>query len=145
FLEFREFTYPKFFFPLKKIILENSDSQDIIASNNKIVAVLLGSIVNRAISTSIFGEVNPFFNFAPYSASRIIIWVKSLFPEKKDLILEKYVQRFKWEKIFENDITYLYKSPYFKKVTPLKATFSFPYILLIIGVSLIAIFLTSNQ
>ena len=145
FLEFREFTYPKFFFPLKKIILENSDSQDIIASNNKIVAVLLGSIANRAISTSIFGEVNPFFNFTPYSVSRIIIWVKSLFPEKKDLILEKYVQRFKWEKIFENDITYIYKSPYFKKITPLKATLSFPYILLIIGVSLIAIFLTRNQ
>ncbi|HEC69931.1 MAG TPA: hypothetical protein ENI31_06600 [Candidatus Omnitrophica bacterium] len=141
FLEFREFTYPEFFFPLKRIVLENTDSQDIIASNNKIVAVLLGSITNRAISTSIFREVRPFLNFVPYSVSKIIIWVKSLFPEKKDLLLERYVQRFKWEKIFENDIAYVYKNPYYKKITPFRAAFPFFYILLIIGGSLVAIFL----
>ncbi len=131
FLKFRNFIYPKFFSSLEEVILGNTEPTDIISSNIKPVAVLLGSLTNRAISTSIFAETKSFLNFNPYLVSKLIIWIKSPLPrDKEERLLKGYVERFKWEKIFENDIAYVYKNMFYFNVKSFKSPFPFPWVFL---------------
>jgi len=135
FLEFQNLLYPKYLFPLRDKIIENTDENDIISSNLEGASSILGSISNRASASSMFVEVKANQEFDPYTVSKIVVWfktVREIEEEKENSLMKSYVINSKWDKIFVNDLAYVYVTQNFSKAKTIPSTVKFPYIFTII-------------
>ena len=96
--------WPRFYRPIIEVIKNNSRECEIISSNLKLTAQIFSALSGRPTSNSILYEVKPkkekTFQFA-----KLIIWMKT---EKRNYFLEK---KMGWEKIYENEIAYVFLNP----------------------------------
>lgn len=101
--------FPKFYEPIKDIIIKNSDPDDIIYCNLDYIAGIFSVLTGRSISVSMLREVSAFRNFDPIAVSKIIIWIKN--PDKPiEKNLNFLVEKYKLKRIEETDIAYVYEN-----------------------------------
>lgn len=133
-LEFRPLYYPKFYEPIKEVILKYTKSNDIVTSNSPIIAEIFSALTQRPCGNSLLGEVSTLHK-PHYQEAKIVIWIKPLG--------EKERSKFKnYRTIYENDIAYIFlNSNYKNSLKPLKAKFTFLKIDLIFLFLIILVFL----
>ncbi len=126
-IHFNSLYFPKTYSRIRTIIEQNTDTKDIIASNNAIIAIILGSLCNRATTTSVFPEIKPFLpEKNSYQAARLLIWIKNpsdnATETQKRLYQEKNLHL---QKIAEDDFSYIYYNPNYQKAKIPKPQISF--------------------
>ncbi len=100
----------KFMDDIVKVIVRNTDKDDIIYSNSYYRAVFLSVLSERATSQAMLREVRAYRDFDPVGAARVIVWFKetgTVFPEQLSFLIAKY----KLYKLAETDSAYVYANP----------------------------------
>ncbi len=136
-VEFNSLLYPNLFDPVRKVIVDNSTTKDIISSNMSFVSVILGSLTNRAITTSVLVETGK-NDKNIYKDSKLVVWMRTFTEE--EAILHKNIEKvFGWQKIFENKLMVVFKRPYFSQIKPVKASLGFVYIYFLLAIAFLFI------
>jgi hypothetical protein len=102
--------FPKFYKPIKDIIIENSKPDDIIYCNFDYLAGVFSVLTGRATSTAMLKEVSAYRDFDPINVSKLILWLKD--PDKViNRNLNFVVRKYKLRKIKETELVYIYENP----------------------------------
>jgi hypothetical protein len=75
FFMFNSLFFPKLDLPVATLIAQNSGSNDIIASNYRIMGQTFSALCNRANAYSMLSEVKAPLNFNPYEHAKIVVWL----------------------------------------------------------------------
>ncbi|MDP2938564.1 MAG: hypothetical protein Q8O13_00555 [Candidatus Omnitrophota bacterium] len=102
--------FPKYFDEIKRIVEENSQTEDIIYCNKEYVGGLISVFTNRVTSNAMLKEIKPYKIIDPAASAKLIIWIKD--PDNlQDKDLTSVIERYNLIKITETDIAYIYKNP----------------------------------
>jgi len=138
-LEFNSLFYPRYYLPLAKAIINNSDNLDIITSNLKPAAQIFSAITNRATAYSILGEVKSFSKSPRYKTAKIIVWMRPDYKELVSLVKKRHLVE-----IYENDIALIFLNSYcHSKARLIKAKVTFKIVILC-AIFFLFIFIVDN-
>lgn len=107
--EFKPLLAPKYYFPISRVIKDNTLESDIIYSNSSIAAQIFSALTKRASSSSMLWEVKPKREFRSHEYAKLIIWLKAFI--KTNITGE---EELRWRKIYEDDLAYVFLNKKYK-------------------------------
>ncbi len=100
---------PKAFSPVIKVVKEQTESHELIASNFEYIAGFISVFSQRATTSAMLPEIRPFRDINPFRHAKLIIWLKD--PERMLLEPERLIKALELIKVAETDIFFIYKNP----------------------------------
>ncbi|OQX87198.1 MAG: hypothetical protein B6D55_04160 [Candidatus Omnitrophica bacterium 4484_70.2] len=131
--------FPKYYLPVKKVILRHTQENDIIYSNIPALGVLFSCLCGRPTTCALFREVGPFYEFDRIENASLCVILKSASFWENIENLDKFAER-NFKLVGENELFYIfYRKPKrrFSLMYPLVVNLKYIYLILAVYTGII--------
>ncbi|MBU2540402.1 MAG: glycosyltransferase family 39 protein [Candidatus Omnitrophica bacterium] len=100
---------PKTFSPVIDVVEDQTNQDELIASNFEYLAGFISVFSQRATTSAMLPEIMPFRDINPFKHAKLIIWLKD--PDRLTIEPERLIEGLDLVKVAETEIFFIYKNP----------------------------------
>ena len=100
---------PKTFEPVWNVVYEQTQPDELIASNHEYLAGFISVFTGRATTSAMLPEIRPFRELNPFKYAKLIVWLKD--PGRPQWQPQKLIEELELVKVAETGVFFIYKNP----------------------------------